>query len=111
MRGIFGNLQAFDQLHVLLAPNEAGVYILWKVSGPKPEPFYVGRSRVSMRGRLLQHWLGTGSRKIAATRKNELAFECQAMISVEQVEAILIKELPTYPVGNLRRETDPADRW
>ena len=42
----------------------------------------------------------------ALSRRTPLDFEYQEMISVEQAEAILIRELGTI---HLRRETDPAD--
>ena len=45
----------------------------------------------------------------ALTRHTPLDFEYQEMISVEQAEAVLIRELGTLNLGNLRREIDPAD--
>jgi hypothetical protein len=45
----------------------------------------------------------------ALSRHEPLEFEYQEMISVEQAEAMLIRELGTIRLGNLRRETDPAD--
>ena len=55
--------------------------------------------------------LELGSRKIGAANKANLMFEFKSMISVEQAEAIFIRELGTLGLANLRRETDPADRW
>lgn len=109
LSGMFMTLQPFDGAHVDDTPKEPGVYIVYQIVLGKPKPFYVGRSRVSMYGRLLHHLRGTGSRKIAAANKSSLMFEYQSMISVEQAEAILIRELGTREYANLRRETDPAD--
>ena len=46
---------------------------------------------------------------VAITRRTPLAFEYQEMVSVEQAEALLIRELGALQFGNFRRETDPAD--
>jgi hypothetical protein len=40
-----------------------------------------------------------------------LLFEYEELLSVEQMEAQLIDAFGTTRAGNLRRETDPADRY
>ncbi|MGH9433484.1 MAG: hypothetical protein ACRD3T_18290, partial [Terriglobia bacterium] len=107
----FMTLQAFDAARVAGVPKEPGVYVVYQMPLGKTKSFYVGRSRESMYDRLLHHLRGTGSRKIATANKAGLVFEYQSMISVEQAEAILIRELNTRGFGNLRNETDPADRF
>lgn len=106
--GIFMKQLPFDSASVDKAPEAPGVYIIYLRNGP---PFYVGRSRVNIRARLRRHVTRTGSRKIteALLKGTRLDFEFQDMASVEQAEAILIRGLGTITLGNLRRETDPAD--
>ena len=89
-------------------PNAPGIYIVYRKGG---KPFYVGRSRSSVHTRLVAHAQGRGSTKIreAFARGEQLDFEWEEMWSPEQVEAQLIKHLDVLTVGNLRRETDPAD--
>jgi excinuclease UvrABC nuclease subunit len=108
-KGMFVMLKPFDAANVARVPNEPGIYLVYHTQPGGAKPFYVGRSRVSMYQRLLHHLRGTGSRKIAAANKANLLFEYQSMISVEQAESVLIRELGTLAYGNLRRETDPAD--
>jgi len=110
-KGMFMMLKPFDAANVARVPNEPGVYVVYQTQPGGAKPFYVGRSKVSMHDRLLHHLRGTGSRKIAAANKGNLRFEYQSMISVEQAEAILIRELGTLEFANLRGETDPADCW
>jgi len=105
---MFRRLEQFQLTEVLLAPQQPGVYIIYFKDGT---PFYVGRSRVSIHDRLWKHVRGKGSSKIkeALEKGTPFQFEYEEMISVEQSEAILIKELGVMAFGNLRRETDPAD--
>ena len=105
---IFMQLLPFDPASVAEVPRAPGVYIIRLRDGT---PFYVGRSRQDINERLWRHVTGTGSRKVmeALSKHTPLEFEYQQMISVEQAEAMLIRELGTIPLGNLRRETDPAD--
>jgi predicted GIY-YIG superfamily endonuclease len=105
---IFMQRLPFDPANVAGVPRAPGVYIIRLRGGI---PFYVGRSRQDIHERLWRHVMGTGSRKVmeALSRHTPLEFEYQEMISVEQAEAILIRELGTSRLGNLRRETDPAD--
>ena len=105
---MFRKLLPFVKESVKRVPRESGVYILYERSG---QPVYVGRSRRNIRERLLCHLSQRGNRKIAmAIRQGiPLKFEYEPMISVEQVEAVLIRELGTSRFYNLRRETDPAD--
>ena len=103
--GIFMNLLPFAAASVDSVPAEEGVYIVYK----NGVPFYVGRSRVDIQGRLRSHLKGTGSRKIASEPRNLLQFEYCNLASLEQAEAILIRELDTRKIGNMRFETDPAD--
>ncbi|HEY0412234.1 MAG TPA: GIY-YIG nuclease family protein [Allosphingosinicella sp.] len=83
-----------------------GVYVIKR----NDEPYYVGRSR-DIAVRLKRHLAGSGSRKVAEILGGNatltVSYECGD--SNEQMEARLIAELGTYKVGNLRRETDPAD--
>ena len=89
-------------------PHEPGVYIIYAGHGA---PFYVGRSRVSIHDRLRCHTTKAGSKKVrdALNRGEMLTFEWEEMLSPEQAEAQLIAALGVVTVGNLRRETDPAD--
>ena len=89
-------------------PHAPGVYIIYDGRG---KPFYVGRSRVSIRDRLRCHAGRIGSRKVrdALNRGEKLTFEWEEMLSPEQAEAQLIAALGLVNLGNLRRETDPAD--
>ena len=84
-----------------------GVYIIYSDG----DPYYVGRSRVSVYARLRAHITGRGSRKVAELLggSHRLTYEYECLDSVEQMEAQLIDELGTTRFGNLRRETDPAD--
>jgi hypothetical protein len=61
--------------------------------------------------RLWKHVHKAGSRKVREALETgmSLQFEYEEMISVEQVEATLIKELGVLRFGNLRRESDLAD--
>jgi excinuclease UvrABC nuclease subunit len=94
--------------NVLLVPRGPGVYIIYNRDG---EPFYVGRSRVSIHDRLRCHAARTGSQKVreALNRGEMLTFEWEEMLSPEQAEAQLINALGVIAAGNLRREADPAD--
>ena len=105
---MFRKLEPFDLARVMAVPRASGVYIICKKD---KTPFYVGRSRTNIFDRLWAHVNKRGSRKIreALEQGIPLEFEYQEMISVEQAEAILIKELGVLTAGNLRRETDPAD--
>lgn len=100
-------LQSFELFRIAGVPREPGVYIIY-IDG---KPFYVGRSRVDIRERLLRHANKTGSQKIreALDRGLQLEFTYYEMMSCEQAEAQLIAALGTIHLGNLRRESDPAD--
>jgi hypothetical protein len=105
---IFRRLLTFDAATVnAFVPNGPGVYIIHLYR----RPFYVGRSRVNIRERLLRHVIGAGSTKIAEALAwhRPLEFEFEEMISPEQAESVLIQTLGTRVLGNLRSETDPAD--
>jgi hypothetical protein len=105
MRGIFmTRLLPFDEASLGKVPHFPGIYIVYKQG-----PFYVGRSRTDMHLRLWKHLHGLGSRRIAVERQAGLWFEFCETWSPEQAEAILIRHLGTYRLGNLRRESDPAD--
>jgi len=105
---IFMKRVPFELTSVAAVPHSPGVYIIRLRNGT---PFYVGRSRHDIHERLWKHITGAGSRKLkeALNRRTQLDFEYQEMISVEQAEAVLIRELGTMQFGNLRREADPAD--
>ena len=105
---MFKNLESFDEFNVRKVPHKAGVYIIYKNNG---QPFYVGRSRISMFDRLWKHLQLNGSSRIrnALDKGERFNFEYQEMVSVEQAEAILIAKLGVIDFGNLRREADPVD--
>ena len=73
----------------------------------------MGRSRCDIQSRLLLHLNGRGNRNLALARRvgasGSLRFEYDCLISVNQVEAQLIRNLGVDKFANLRRETDPAD--
>lgn len=105
---MFRKLQPFDPIRVSAVPHTPGIYILYLRDGT---PYYVRRSRVDISGRLWRHVNKVGSKKIrvALEQRIRLNFEYQETLSVEQDEAILIKELGVVGLGNLRREVDSAD--
>jgi len=103
--GIFMVLVPFDAASVNEVPAVSGIYVIYKTGSP----FYVGRSRVDIQRRLKSHLKATGSRKIASEPKNSLKFEYCQMGSAEQAEAVLLAELKTKQLGNMRLETDPAE--
>jgi excinuclease UvrABC nuclease subunit len=105
---MFRKPRLFNEQNVRRVPEEAGVYIIYTLDG---QPVYVGRSWRNIRTRLLRHLHRRGNCNIALAIKHgiPLEFEWECMISVEQAEAILIKELGTCNFFNLRQETDPAD--
>jgi hypothetical protein len=101
--GIFMKvLQPFDDRHIARAPDKPGVYIVYETG----TPVYVGRSRVSIRERLVAHRGGRGNwflKLIGPTA----CFEYSETLSPEQAEAQLIQQLKTKTYGNYRFETDP----
>src|SRR5664279_1825077 len=104
---MFRPLRPFNRSSIGFVPPTPGVYIIYQ----EGDPFYVGRSRVSIFERLWKHVNGLGSRriKVALDQGIALTFEYQEMMSVEQAEALLIREMGVFKFGNLRRESDPAD--
>lgn len=88
-------------------PTCSGVYIILR----NGNPYYVGRSRVNIYRRLKAHAGGYGSKKVAELlgKSDKLTVEYECLTSVEQMESQLINELGTDKLGNMRRETDPAD--
>lgn len=68
-RGMFMALQPFDAAHLFMAPKEPGVYVVHPVLPGPTKPLYVGRWRWSMHDRLVRHFRGARSRKIAAANK------------------------------------------
>jgi excinuclease UvrABC nuclease subunit len=105
---MFRTIKPFDLAGVMAVPHKPGIYVIYKRDGT---PYYVGRSRVDIFARLWKHLHGLGSMRIKAMLDQGvgLNFEFQEMISVEQAEAMLIKEMGVLRFGNLRRESDPAD--
>jgi len=89
-------------------PHGPGVYLVYTPAG---QPFYVGRSTVNIRNRLVAHVQSRGSVKIAQAlgRREQLTFEWEELGSPEQAESQLITRLGVRTAGNLRSETDPAD--
>lgn len=83
--------------------DDPGVYIVYL----KGEPFYVGRSRVSMLKRLRAHLADSGSRMIREVpNKQDLAFEYEPfeVHEVPGMEAFVMAALGTRDRGNLRWE-------
>src|SRR5450755_4288048 len=113
-RGIFKTLQPFDDFHIGMVPKGAGVYIIYEGE----TPVYVGRSRVNIRQRLEVHRHGRGNwflRLVGPTA----SFEYSEMMSCEQAEAQLIRELngsgailvqPSRVRRSYRKETKAVDR-
>jgi hypothetical protein len=68
----------------------------------------------NIRGRLLCHLNGNGNINVwkASESKRRLEFTYAELMSFEQFEALLIREFGGVgQLGNLRNETDPADRF
>jgi predicted GIY-YIG superfamily endonuclease len=99
------DLLPFDAASINAVPAGAGVYVVYKGG----RAFYVGRSRVDIRRRLRSHFKGTGSQKIASEPTGSLKFEYCEMGSAEHAEALLMMELGTRKLGNMRVETDPSE--
>ena len=107
---MFSPRRSFDFAGMTTVPREPGVYVVYDLAGP----VYVGRSRVSIRDRLMAHVTGRGNRNLALARhvgaSGSLTFSYLCGVaSVEQAEAQLIRTLGVARFANLRRETDPAD--
>ena len=107
---MFSSRRPFDLVSVATIPHEPGVYVVYDLAGP----IYVGRSRVSVRDRLVAHVTGRGNRNLRMATQvgasGSLTFSYLGGIaSVEQAEALLIRTLGVTRFANLRRETDPAD--
>ena len=107
---MFSRRLPFDFAAVATVPHEPGVYIVYDLAGP----IYVGRSRVSIRDRLMAHLTGRGNRNLALAIRvgasSSLSFSYLGGIgSVEQAEAQLIRVLGVSRFANLRKESDPAD--
>ena len=86
----FSPKHVFNLREIERTPTKSGVYEI----SDSAATIYVGRSRTSIRERLRNHFTGRGSRAIP-----------------EQAEAQLIRALGADRFANLRRETDPADRF
>lgn len=107
---MFSTRRPFDVVRVSAVPCESGVYVVYDLAGP----IYVGRSRVSIRDRLMAHVTGRGNRNLTLARHvgaaGSLTFSfLSGIVSVEQAEAQLIQALGVTQFANLRKETDPAD--
>ncbi len=104
---MFRSKQRLEGARIGHVPKRPGVYIIYRGN----DPFYIGRSLVDVHRRLLAHAMKRGSRKVreALERGDSLHFEWEEILSAHQAEAELIRALGTINVGNLRRETDPAD--
>ncbi len=124
MRGMFGGeIKAFTQENVDAISEsgaDGGVYIVYKDG----KPFYIGRSISNVRHRLYKHSRNIGSKAIAAQNHSRLTFEFTTeIISVEQVEAELVRSFGTYARlidsedlskrnrGNLANVLDPAAKY
>ena len=106
---MFSRKRSLDIGNLIHVDNVMGVYIVYR----NGEPFYAGRSTVSVRDRLQAHVMGRGSSKIRAAlaRREALQFEWEEMQSPQQAEAQLISALGLVKAGNLRQERDPADKY
>jgi excinuclease UvrABC nuclease subunit len=108
---IFRKLKMFNREEIRKVPGASGVYLVYIKQSQKP--FYIGRSRCDIRRRLFCHLNGIGSKRIKELllKKTLLRFEWEELISVEQTEAILIRAHFNKCIGNMRKETDPADTY
>jgi len=106
---MFRQRMLFDRIHVQQVLPNPGVYVIYRKY--QRQPLYVGRSRRDIRRRLLAHLNQRGNSRIAQAvlQRELLTFEYEHLLSVEQVESILIRHFGTTRFFNLRRETDPAD--
>jgi hypothetical protein len=87
-----------------------GVYIIFRMG----RPYYIGRSQDNVKGRLRCHLHCRGNRNVGESiRKGEdLTFAYEEVMSFEQLEANLIQVYgESGKLGNLRFESDPADRF
>ncbi len=98
----------FEQTAIASVPNGEGVYLICY----KGKPYYLGYSK-NLKTRLRVHRKGRGSRMVGKRIDEgwKFTFKYAELMSYQQVEAILLTSLRTVGFGNLRRETDPADRW
>lgn len=100
-------LPAFNFANISSVPRASGVYIIYEPAGA----FYVGRSGVDIRRRLLAHLTGTGSGNVKLALKIKevgasLTFTYALIPRANQreVESYLIAALGTAKLGNMRRE-------
>ena len=108
MPRLWSKLQAFEESALLRVPAKEGIYIVHYQN----KPFYAGHSS-NLRHRLAEHLKCRGSRKVKEGIQAgwKFTFTYAELMSYQQSEAILLDALGTVGLGNLRRETDPADRW
>ena len=109
---LWASLQPFKKEFITTVPDPLqGVYVIYVAN----RPFYVGRSMNGVRGRLLCHFRGAGNSKVRLSlgQGERLDFTFAEIMSFQQFEALLIRELGTAhgEIGNLRNESDPADRF
>jgi len=105
---LWNRLQVFDESALKGVPSSEGVYVI----DYNMKPFYVGYSN-DLHRRLIEHLKKRGSRKINDGLKLgwSFSFTYAEIMSYQQAEAILLDNLGTIGLGNLRRETDPQDKW
>jgi GIY-YIG catalytic domain-containing protein len=105
---LWSRLQPFQDQFLKSVPASEGVYIVHY----RNKPYYAGFSN-DLRRRLLEHLNRRGSTRILEGLKQgwQFTFTYAEIGSYQQAEAILLGNLGTVGLGNMRRETDPADKW
>jgi hypothetical protein len=98
--GVFTRAKPFTHDNISAAPNAPGVYIIYH----RRKPFYVGRSKTSIRDRLNKHFRFRGSRNVREKPNHELSFEAEALSNPVQAESFLIAALGVRERVNLRWE-------
>jgi hypothetical protein len=102
--------QPFSASTVNSAPVAGGIYVVYDLFGP----IYVGRSRLSLRDRMLLHFGGNGNRNFrlatAIGTRSQMSYTYH--VGVEQpgeAERRLETDLGPAAAASLRQERDPAD--
>lgn len=105
---LWSRMLPFDEASLVRVPLHEGVYVIHH----DRRPYYAGYSN-DLRRRLTEHLKHRGSRKIreGMDRGWTFTFTYAELASYQQAEAFLLDNLGTVGLGNLRRETDPQDKW
>jgi len=105
---LWSKLQPFDENSLLRVPEKEGIYIIHHNN----KPYYIGCS-ATLGSRLRTHLRKRGSRKVKEGIEAgwQFTFTYAEILSYQQAEAIFQDAIGEVALGNMRRETDPADRW